>query len=195
MAWTGAGKPLLSKDFQVRSISISSARQIVISEHYAKGASNTAVYLHGLFELGCGFDDQAQGVAWWIPPTKAAGVALAGEDWRGVLSLSRLAVRSGLGGNGASILMSRSVRMIDRDRWPYLVTYADTWRGHTGAIYKATGWRDAGETSPEAVYVKDGRMIARKAGPKTRTHAQMIELGAEMVGRFKKRRFVLEPSA
>jgi hypothetical protein len=34
-------------------------------------------------------------------------------------------------------------------------------------------------------------MLARKAGPRTRTHAEMLELGAECIGSFAKHRFRL----
>lgn len=81
--------------------------------------------------------------------------------------------------------------MIDPKQWHTLVTYADSWRGHDGAIYRAAGWEYCGETKPEAVYTLNGRMTARKAGPKTRTHAQMLELGCVFEGRFSKSRFKL----
>ncbi|KGO33482.1 hypothetical protein JT06_14230, partial [Desulfobulbus sp. Tol-SR] len=47
-----------------------------------------------------------------------------------------------------------------------------------------------GKTNPGAIYVKDGKMISRKAGPKTRTRQEMEEIGAEMIGRFSKKKFV-----
>jgi hypothetical protein len=36
----------------------------------------------------------------------------------------------------------------------------------------------------------DGVMTARKAGPTTRTHAEMVALGAECIGSFAKHKFV-----
>lgn len=80
--------------------------------------------------------------------------------------------------------------LIDRLRWPCLVTYADEWQGHTGTIYRATNWQYVGLTKPEATFVHNGRMVARKAGPKTRTRSEMEAMGAEMVGRFAKHKFV-----
>jgi hypothetical protein len=80
-------------------------------------------------------------------------------------------------------------RRADRRVWPCLVTYADEWRGHTGAIYKATNWEYVGLTKPERVYTIGGRMVARKAGPKTRTHADMIALGAVCQGSHRKHKF------
>jgi hypothetical protein len=71
-----------------------------------------------------------------------------------------------------------------------LVTYADEWRGHTGAIYRADNWTYCGKTAAESVWTLDGRMVARKAGPKTRTTAEMEAMGARLEGRFPKHKFV-----
>lgn len=169
------------------------ALRFIEMEHYAKGASNTATYLHGLYPSSWHWYAQCKGIAWWIPPTRSAAEAWAGDLWEGVLSLSRLAIAPDVPKNGCSFLLSKSVRLIDRQRWHTLVTYADTWRGHTGAIYRACGWEYCGETKPEAVYTIDGRMVARKAGPRTRTHAEMLALGATFHGRFSKHRYCLRP--
>lgn len=167
------------------------ARALVEKYHYAKSAANTATYLHGLFKKQAGpFDGECFGVAWWIPPTKSAARATFPDNWRGVLSLSRLVVHPDVPKNGASFLLGSSRALIDRKIWPILVTYADEWQGHMGTIYRADNWRFIGKTKPEAVWVKGGRMISRKAGPKTRTKQQMELLGASMVGRFSKRKFV-----
>lgn len=180
---------LRKADWEVRAVPLSVARAIVEREHYSKGASNTATYLHGLFPKGALFDEQCVGVAWWIPPTRAAALATYPANCNGVLALSRMAINSEVPNNACSFLLSRSARLVDRNRWPCLVTYADEWRGHTGAIYRAVGWEYCGKTKPERTYVLGGRMIARKAGPKTRTHSEMLAIGAEMVGAFAKHKF------
>lgn len=178
-------------EWTVSSVDIDTAFRLIERNHYAKGASNTAVYLHGLYPAGWMWYAQCVGVAWWIPPTRSAAEAWAGDKWEGVLSLSRLAIETDVPPNACSFLLSKSVRQIDRDRWHTLVTYADGWRGHTGAIYRAAGWEYCGETTPEPTYVLRGRMTARKAGQRTRTHAEMIAMGADLVGRFPKARFCL----
>lgn len=180
-------------DWCVRSVDIAIARRMIEREHYARGASNTATYLHGLFRVGDFWDEQCAGVAWWIPPTRSAAEATWPANWRGVLSLSRLAIEPDVPANACSFLLARSVKLIDRDAWPCLVTYADEWRGHTGAIYRACNWRYVGMTNPQRVFVRNGRMVARKAGGHTRTTAEMLALGAECVGAFSKHKFVLEP--
>jgi hypothetical protein len=157
--------------------------------HYAKSASNTATFLHGLFRK----DDwmRCVGCAWWLPPTKGAAIATWDGDWRRVLSLSRLVVAPEVPTNGASFLIGESVRLIRASGdWDCLVTYADEWRNHRGQIYKATNWEYMGLTDKETTFVAmDGRLVARKAGGHTRTRAEMSSLGHKEIGKFAKHKF------
>lgn len=78
--------------YRVAPVPHAAGRAFVAAHHYARGASNTAVFSHGLW-LG----EELVGVALWLPPTRVAAAsvtpAAAGPDaWRGVLALSRLAV-------------------------------------------------------------------------------------------------------
>ncbi len=181
---------LRKADYEVRPVCLEFARRFVVAHHYARGGSNTATYLHGLFRCDEIFDEQCQGIAWWIPPTRSAAEATYPQNWRGVLCLSRLAIRPGVPSNACSFLLARSRRLIDRSAWPCLVTYADEWRGHTGQIYRADNWTYLGLTRPERIYRVGVRMLSRKAGGNTRTHAEMLALGAECVGSFAKHKFI-----
>lgn len=182
---------LRKEDWAVRPVAIDIARRLVETNHYARGASNTAVYLHGLFPVGSFWDAECVGVAWWIPPTRGAAEATYPARWQGVLSLSRLVIVPDVPKNACSFLLARSVRAIDPATWPCLVTYADEWRGHSGSIYRAAGWQYVGKTGAEATYTVRGTMKARKAGGKTRTHDEMLALGAQFHGRHAKHKFVL----
>lgn len=190
MSWTGKRPPARARDWEVRDLDRNVAARLIAAEHYSKGSAKQAAYIHGLFPAGELWEERAAGAAHWMPPTQAVALCLLPSFPSGVLALSRLAVLEEVGGNGATILLARSMRLIDRERWPVLVTYADSWRGHTGGIYKATGWTFDGETAPKPVWVLGDRMISTKAGPKTRTVAEMRALGAELVGHFPKLRFV-----
>ena len=181
---------LRRNEWFVRDVSIDIARRLVERYHYAKGASNTATYLHGLFHRDALFDEQCAGVAWWIPPTRSAAEATHPARWQGVLSLSRLVITPETPANACSFLLARSRKLIPVETWPVLVTYADEWRHHTGAIYRADNWIYIGLTKPERAYQINGRQVARKAGGNTRTHAEMLTLGAEMVGSFSKHKYV-----
>jgi hypothetical protein len=179
---------LRKAEWEVRPCALAVAQALVERLHYSQGGANTGTYVHGLFE--CARPAQPRGCAWWIPPTKAAAHATYPADWEGVLALSRLVIEADVPKNAATFLLARSMRLIDRQRWPCLVTYADEWQGHTGTIYRACNWNYLGRTTPEATFVLDGRMVSRKAGPTTRTRAEMEAMGAKLIGRFAKHKFV-----
>lgn len=179
-------------EWVVRSIDLVTAHGLIQSFHYAKSAGNTAVYTHGLFRKGEDlFDFNCQGVAWWLPPTKAAAVATYPEgDWQKVLSLSRLVIRPDVPKNACSFLLAKSIALIDHTAWECLVTYADTWQGHTGAIYKATNWEYLGLTKAQPVFVNGrGKMMGRKRGPTNLSREQMALEGFTVKGSFAKHKF------
>lgn len=182
--------PVLKKsDYEVKTVPLAICREMVAQYHYAKTGSNTATFRHGLFLKAA--PEKCLGIAWWIPPTKSAALANYPKNWKAVLVLSRLVIHPDVPQNGASFLIMSSVRLIRQDlRWEYLLTYADEWQNHSGAIYKATNWMALGKTKPEATWIdQKGRMVARKAGPHTRTKAEMESLGYRMIGRHSRFRF------
>lgn len=133
-------------------------------------------------------------MAWWIPPTKDAAAANYEGDWKKVLVLSRLVCTPDAPRNSPSFLLAQSVKAIRRDgRFECLLTYADEWQGHTGAIYRASNWEYLGLTAGEGTFVNaEGQMISRKRGNKTRTKQEMLDLGYEYVGRHRRHRFRLK---
>ena len=154
-------------------------RDMVRAWHYSRSVPNTSTYRHGLFRseyaplAGVCF-----GAALWIPPTRTAAESVVGEDWRGVLCLSRLVVAPEVPPNGASFLLGRSMKMIDKRRWTVLLTYADTAHGHTGAIYRATNWEELGATPAGDVWVNEyGEQCGRKRGQRTLTVRDMTARG------------------
>jgi hypothetical protein len=179
---------LSAKEYEVRPISVAEGRAFIIKHHYSKGCSNTAVHMHGLFRRGF---DALLGVAQWLPPTRVAAESVNREGWRRVLSLTRLAVHPDVPKNGATFLMARSMRIIDAEqKWISLVTYADEFMGHTGAIYRAANWEYVGFMKAQPRWEDTtGKQVAKKA-TKTRTKAEMEAMGHRMVGAFRKHKFV-----
>jgi hypothetical protein len=56
--------------------------------------------------------------------------------------------------------------LIDRTRWPVLITYSDESLGHTGHVYKCSGWRPTVKMS-RIFYVDDeGRRCSRYSNGK-----------------------------
>lgn len=160
--------------------------------HYAKGASNTSTYRHGLYRTDLyPFRGDLLGVALWIPPTRAAAESIAGDGWRGVLALSRVACDDSVPRNGESFLVGGSMRAINRKRWPILLTYADKGEGHRGTIYLATNWECLGEVEAGDTWVTpDGRMMGRKRGGHTYRHDEMEAAGLTRRPHAKKLKFV-----
>lgn len=159
--------------------------------HYAKGGPNTSTERHGLYRLG---GAKLFGVTLWLPPTKVAAQSVAGDDWRSVLCLSRLAVHPVVPQNGASFLLGKSMKLVDRSKWKCFLTYADTYHGHTGAIYRATNWDFVGETKAGDVWVdENGKQAGRKRGKFSYTPSEMIEMGYRKLPHAKKLKFVYRP--
>jgi hypothetical protein len=178
-------------DWEVRQCVPSEGRAFIARYHYARGCSLTGVYFHGLYRKGC---DSLMGCAQWLPPTRVCAETVSKDNWRRVLSLSRLACHPQAPRNSASFLVGRSIRLIrDIGEWPHLVTFADFSQGHTGAIYRATGWTYVGETkaNPRWIDPQTGRQVAIKS-TKSRTRAEMIALGYVRQGAFKKHKFVMD---
>jgi hypothetical protein len=177
------------EDWYVADAPLAAAQVMVAEHHYSRGGSNTACYTHGLYRAAT---DELVGVAWWLPPTRVACESVNREQWRRVLSLTRLVILPGVPKNACSFLLSKSVKMIQQDgRFVSLVTYADERQNHLGGIYKASNWTYAGRTGPYPAWVDaTGRQVAVKA-TKNRTKAEMLELGHVCVGKFHKHKFVL----
>lgn len=163
-------------DWAVQACGQREAVDLIERAHYAGGAPNTSVARHALVRSGD--PDELHGVALWLPPTRPAAVSVDPGNPRGVLALSRLVVLDHVPRNGASFLLSRSMRAIDRERWPTLLTYADTRHGHTGAIYRATGWEYLGMVPGSDAWLDpDGVQRGRKRGGRNIPAAELRRMG------------------
>ena len=182
-----------SSEWFVDGANLKDAQRMVAEHHYARGGSNTAVYVHGLFHKESG---ELCGVAWWLPPTRVACESVNRAEWKKVLSLTRMVILPGVPKNAASFLLGASVRMIRKDgRFVSLVTYADESQGHSGHVYRASNWGYVGRTGPYPRWIsQDGRQVAPKATT-NRTKAMMEALGHKKDGSFFKHKFVLHIGA
>ena len=182
---------LRKSEYIVTEVSLGVARDLVEQHHYARGGSSARVFTHGLAHRDS--PDEILGVAWWLPPTKAAAVSVDPVNWRGVLSLTRLVIVPGMPTNAASFLLGQSIKLIRKDpRWVALVTYADSGQGHTGVIYRATNWEYAGLMTGHTTWkTPEGGQVSRKSTNKTRNAAEMEALGYINAGRSGKHKFIL----
>lgn len=175
-------------DYTVETIPLGMARELVAAEHYAQGSSNTATYRHGLFKTDQPLE--CLGAALWLPPTEPAARSVS-SDPKDVMNLSRLVIDPTVPTNGASFLLGKSIRIIQRDgRFHTLLTYADEAQGHTGAIYKATNWTYLGTVKGHPRWVDaKGRQVAVKSTV-NRSYAEMLTLGYTRLPASDKHKFV-----
>ena len=181
---------LRTSEWEVRSVPLKDARLLVVEYHYAKGGSNTACYVHGLYNKITGV---LHGIVWWLPPTRVACESVNRDEWKKVLSLTRMVMIPGTPKNACSFLLSRSVRLIKKEgRFVSLVTYADESQGHTGLVYKASNWTYVGLSAPSPRWIDpvSGRQVAKKS-TKTRSVSEMKALGYINQGSFRKHKYVL----
>lgn len=173
------------RDYKVQRISHSIAAPFIVQHHYAKGCANTSTESFGLMR-----DDVLVGAALWMPPTKVAAQSVDPEDWRRVLSLSRLAVAPSEPTNAESLFIGAMLRTLNEERrWTCVVTYADESQGHNGTIYRATNWRYLGRTKPEPRWEDASGKQVSKLATKTRKAEDMRKLGHRMVGKYQKHKF------
>lgn len=111
----------------------------LVGEHHGYGSMGaTKTYAWAVYE-----DDRVVAAYAWQPPPVGAAKSVCPEAPGGVLALSRMVAvpRDQRKLRHVSTPLRRQMRvLIDRGRWPVLVTYSDEGQGHTGHVYKCSGW-------------------------------------------------------
>ena len=179
---------LKKHEWKVAPIGMSSAVRLILSYHYSSSVSKQFVAIHGLFHITDDYNVLPYGVCWWQPLPSPSAAKFFHKDWKNVLSLSRLVCTPDAPKNAVSFMLSRSIKMLP-SRYHTLATYADTWQGHVGTIYKASNWQYLGLTDNKPVWcdVNDNNVSIRQ-GDTTRKVAEMESLGYKMIGRYAKHR-------
>jgi hypothetical protein len=150
-------------ELEVISVGFDEARRFIWENHYLKSCP-IAVRSYGLM-----FKGVLSGIATFgIVPR---GLSLYASEVYRVMELKRFAIAKGMPKNSATILLSRALNLLFKDK-PDLycvITYADEFYGHEGIIYKAYGAIYVGKTR-ESVKMElldgsivDGRDFERKA--------------------------------
>lgn len=161
------------------------ARDEVLSlferHHAYAGISRSTTYLFAV-EEPCGIVAAFA----WQPPPPGAAKSVCAEAPHGVLALSRMvavpktdrALR-----HISKPLRQQMRRMIDRTRWPVLVTYSDEGLGHTGHVYKCSGWQPTIRSQRPQFVDADG--VRRSAYANGRSgHAHLRSIGTATIQRW-----------
>lgn len=122
----------------------------------------------------------------WNPPPHGAALAVCSRAPWGVLALTRMAAvpKSERALKHVSKpLMLQTKRLIDRGRWPVLVTFSDASQGHTGYVYQCTGWTKDGERTVKVFVDEHGGRRSRYADGVTDTQ-RFARAGTAVITRW-----------
>lgn len=124
--------------YELREATRAEVLPLFAAHHAYKSLSASMTYCFAVWERG----DPVAAYAWSPPPVGVAK-AVCPEAPHGVLSLSRMVavLRKDRGLRHISKPLRRQMkRLIDRTRWPVLVTFSDEGLGHNGFVYQCSGW-------------------------------------------------------
>ena len=126
------------RSYDLRPCSLETVRHLCEKYHGYGSAGASATYAFAVYEQ----DRVVAGYAWQPPPPGAAK-AVCPEAPGGVLALSRMVAvprEERVLNHVSKPLRFQMAKLIDRTRWPVLVTYSDEGQGHRGHVYKCSGW-------------------------------------------------------
>jgi hypothetical protein len=144
-----------SVSFDLREVSLRDVAHMFETHHVYKSCGGVSTHTFAVFEGG------RPVAAWtWNPPPPGCARALAPEAPWSVLSLSRMVAVDRVDRNLRHIskpLRHQMRRLLDRGRWPVLVTFSDASVGHTGHVYRCSGWAVDGVVRNRAYVDDEGR--------------------------------------
>lgn len=147
--------------YDLRRSTIADVQQLCTKYHGYASAGGLATYAFAVYEKRSR-EEKVVAVFAWQPPPYGAAKSACPEAPYGVLSLSRMTAvpRRYRSLRHISAPLRRQMRMlIDRTRWPVLITYHDEGQGHTGHVYKCSGWQPT-TRSEVPFYMDNGARVS-----------------------------------
>lgn len=149
--------------FDLRPTTIARVAHLFERFHGYASVGKFQAYTQAVFE-----DDEPIAAFVWQPPPPQAAITVCSTCPQGVLALSRMVAipKSERRLRHISKPLKKAMRdMIDRTRWPVLITYSDESLGHTGYVYACSGWRKT-ERNRAAIFTLNGKRVSRYANGK-----------------------------
>lgn len=154
----------------------------LVEQHHKYGAmGNGATYAFAVYE-----DEKPVAGFAWQPPPMGSAKTVCPEFPNGVLSLSRMIAVPKAERRLKHIskpLRYQMLNMIDRTRWPVLVTYSDESSGHTGYVYQCSGWERTAINKARIFTDETGTRVSRFRNGSTNTD-HLIPLGKTQLQRW-----------
>lgn len=156
-------------------------KRLCEAHHGYGSAGNVAAYAFAVKE---GWNTVAAYA--WQPPAPGAAVNICPEEPASVLALSRMVAVPKADRKLKHVskpLMVQMKRLIDRTRWPVLVTYSDESLGHTGYVYQCSGWTPTERNEVRIFVDDDGRRVSRYSNGQT-YYEHLHDAGTAVIQRW-----------
>jgi hypothetical protein len=134
--------------------------------HGYGSAGNVAAYAFAVYE-----DERPVAAFAWQPPPPGVAAQVCPEAPQGVLALSRMVAVPREERRLRHISKPLRLQMrwrIDRTRWPVLITFSDEGQGHSGHVYKCSGWQATSRNETDTYTDEAGRRVSRYSNGITR---------------------------
>lgn len=159
--------------YSLRECPLSVVDELCQRYHGYGSAGGTATYTFAVYE-----GDKAVAGFAWQPPAPGAAKSVCREQPGGVLALSRMVAVEKSERNLKHIskpLRRQMIRLLDRGRWPVLITYHDEGEGHTGHVYKCSGWQQTKKGELRNFYVDArGRRVSPYSNGKMKSEGLFV---------------------
>lgn len=167
--------------FDLRVVTMATVEALCKSHHGYGGAGRVAAYAFAVYE-----GPRVVAAYAWQPPPPQAAIVVAPEAPQGVLNLSRMVAVNKPDRalkHVSKPLRVQMKRLIDRTRWPVLITYSDEGEGHNGYTYQCSGFTPTA-TNEAAVFVDaSGRRCSSYSNGATHTR-EFVPAGTTTVQRW-----------
>lgn len=151
--------------YDLRVSSLEEVKELFTLYHGYKSIGRLATYVFAVIE-----DGNPVAAFTWNPPPPGAAKSICSDCPHGVLSLSRMVAIPKEERKLRHIskpLKKQMKSLIDRTRWPVLVTYSDEGQGHTGYVYKVSGWTPTSKRKVRTYTDSEGRRVSSYSCGKT----------------------------
>jgi len=174
--------------FDLRPVSLADVKHLFERFHAYKSTGRLATYAYAVFEQGI-LGERAVAAFVWQPPPPGAAKSVCPTCPQGVLALSRMVAvppDERTLKHIAKPLRWQMRNLIDRTRWPVLVTYSDESVGHTGHVYKCSGWTPT-TRSHNRTATLDGRRVSTYSNGGSADHGDDVVMGHAWLQRWESR--------
>lgn len=166
--------------FDLRAVQISDIEHLFERFHGYGGCGKLKTYAFAVFEK-----DLPIAAYIWLQPPIGAARSVCPEAPEGVLALSRMVAvpKDERRLKHISKPLKAQFNIIDRGRYPVLITYSDEGQGHTGYVYKCSGMEMTLRSKVPYFVDSTGKRVSAYSNGKMRT-SELTRGGTTFIQRW-----------